>query len=120
MTELATCSYLAWRPGFGQPVVRSLQLPRWIGEASSWPRCILIAPRRSYFRADDWEDQYRAQLARYGAPRIGKALEAIAREHQAERLVLMCFEAEPERCHRGRFASSWIETTGERITELIP
>jgi hypothetical protein len=117
VTILLTCSYRAFRPEFGTPVVASLQLPRWIPAAADWPQCTEIMPRWRYFRAGDWEAQYRAQLARYGPRRIARRLEAIAREQDADRLVILCFEALPTKCHRGLFAEWLLVTTGEAAEE---
>lgn len=118
MTVLHTSSYGRWRPGMGQPVVCSLTLPRWIPAAAQWPRCPAITPRWSYFRQDPGGAAYLAQLRAYGPQRIAKELEAIARAYEAERLCLLCFEADWAGCHRGRFASWWLETTGELVTDL--
>lgn len=120
MTELFTASYSRWRPELGQPVRASLGVPRWIPDAKTWPRCWAITPRYSYWRSPDWEDQYVAQLRRYGAAHIARELETIAREHQAERILIMCFEVSPADCHRGAFAAFWLAETGELITEITP
>ena len=122
MTLLHTCSYGAYRPWFGQPVVASLTLPKRIPEAARWPRCSPITPRWEYFRKDPDGAAYLAQLERYGQQVIARQLEAIARQYQAGALVILCFEADgrPGSCHRGRFSSWWLETTGELITEIGP
>jgi hypothetical protein len=72
----------------GLPIVASLQLPKWIPDAANWPRCWLITPRWSYFRAADWSVQYVSQLERFGVQRIARELEAIARDNDADRLVV--------------------------------
>jgi len=122
MTRLFTCSYAAWKPAFGQPVVTSLTRPKWIADAKDWPACFLVSPRWRYRNAepDVFRTEYLAQLDRYSPQRIAKELEAIARQQEADTLCLMCFEADPEKCHRGLFASWLLERTGELAAELIP
>ena len=118
MTELVTCSYAAWRPSLGQPVVASLGLPRDRPEAAGWPRCWVITPRWTYWKAADWQDQYLNQLDRFGARKIARALHQIGRETGAQRLAVLCFESVPELCHRGLLAEWWLRATGERINEI--
>jgi hypothetical protein len=127
LTDILTSSYTAWRPQFGTPVVTSLMLPRWIPEAKEWPRCSLISPKWSYFTrkadrteatAEQFRQCYLAQLDRHGPAKISRELAAIAAEHQAERLVLLCFETAPAACHRLLFASWLLTTTGEVIEEI--
>ena len=118
MTELFTASYRAYRASMGTPVIISLQRPKWRPESADWPSCALLTPRWRYFRADDFAEQYVGQLEKYGAKKIAAALHAIAREHDTERLVLCCFEADVDHCHRGMFAAWWLQTTGEVVTEV--
>jgi hypothetical protein len=121
MTTLHTSSYRAFRPEMGQPLVTSLGLPRWRPESQEWPRCWLLTPSPDLFREDDPEAftaAYLARLDRFGVRRISGLLERIAREHGADRLVLLCHEADPMVCHRSLFAA-WIESTGEQVTELM-
>jgi uncharacterized protein (DUF488 family) len=67
---------------------------------------------------DEFGKAYRDRLEQLGPPRIARSLERIAVEHQAERLVLLCHEADWTRCHRHRFAAWWMETTGEAVEEI--
>ena len=122
MTVLFTCSYRAYRQDMGQAVACSLGLPRWHPEAEQWPRCWLIAPSAALFHgpAEGFADGYEERLERFGARKIARVLEQIARTHQAERLVLLCHEADWDRCHRQQFAAWWTTTTGELVTELLP
>ena len=92
--ELYTGSYGAYSLSMGQAVVTSLLLPRWLPEAASWPRCWVLTPTWQMFHAepDVFEREYLARLDRFGAPKIGRALHAIARETGAGRLVLLCYE----------------------------
>jgi Active DUF488-N3 subclade len=121
--RLHTASYSAWsrRPEGYQPVVCSLLLPKWLPEAEEFPRLWAATPRWSYWRSG-WPDEFRghfeAQLGQYGARRIARQLHQIARDAGAERLVLLCFEADPGQCHRSLFAGWWLHTVGERITEI--
>jgi hypothetical protein len=121
--NLYTCSWRAWRPELGQPVRTSLGKPKWLlPEAASWPLAWEITPRGEYFHASSeaFTAAYLAQLERYGARRIARRLADIAREAGAETLLLCCFEADPEQCHRGTFSAWWLLATGEPITEVQP
>ena len=121
MTILFSASYRAYQPDMGTPVVISLGLPRWRPEAEQWDRCWLLAPTSAMFHeADDAEFTrlYVERLARFGPAKIARTLERIAQEHDAERLVLLCHEADWSRCHRQQFAAWWLETTGELVREM--
>lgn len=120
MSILHTASYRAWAPGLGTPVRTSLGTPKGIAGAAEWPRCWPITPRSHYLRAsaEVYAAAYLAQLERYGARPIAQELASITRETGAETLLLMCFEADRERCHRSLLAVWWLEATGERITEI--
>jgi hypothetical protein len=122
LTILLTASFRTYKPEHGVPVVASLTTPKWMPEAADWPRCTEITPRWSYFRAehDEWDAAYLAQLTRYGPQRISRRLSAIAAEHQADRLCILCWEVLPKDCHRGFFASWLLVETGEKATEIIP
>lgn len=121
--KLLTATYRTWRPGTGSPVVTSLMTPRWRPEAAAWPRCWPITPRWRHFHTpdDEFARQYTAQLDRYGAERIAAELAriaAMAYEAPSGRLVLICWEADPARCHRRQLADWWLHRTGEPIHEL--
>ncbi len=120
MTTLHTAAYGTWQPAFGQPVVASLTTPRWIPESASWPRCMAITPRWSYKKApaEEFASRYLEQLNRYGPKMITAELERIGREHEADAVVVLCYEHEWTRCHRIQFAAWMIETTGVLVTEL--
>jgi uncharacterized protein YeaO (DUF488 family) len=121
MTDLFTCSYRAFTSAMGQPVVTSCGLPRWRPEAAQWPRCWLLTPTPALFHTEDWaefEKGYLARLDSIGPAKIARVLERIAREHQAERLILLCHEWEASRCHRGALAGWLLATTGELACEL--
>lgn len=126
MTTLCTASYRAYRPDMGLPVVCSLGLPKWRQEAAEWPRCHLLTPTWPMFNAvretgdsAAFAAAYAERLEHFGPPRIASTLERLARDHQAESLVLLCHEADPERCHRSQFGNWWIIQTGEEVCELI-
>jgi hypothetical protein len=126
VTDLFTASYRAWRPWLGQPVVTSLQVPKWIDGAADWPQLWPACPRWSYFRSADFDRIYTAQLARYGPKAIAERLAEITRQAgRPDRLVLLCWEwggpdGGRDRCHRGTFARWWLESTGEIVEEILP
>lgn len=106
----------------GSPVTISLLTPRWRPEAATWPRCWPVTPRWSYFHAsdDEFDRQYVAQLDRHGPQEITRRLAQIAKTaymEPSDRLVLLCWEADPDRCHRGTFARWLLQRTGELVTE---
>jgi Domain of unknown function DUF488 len=121
VTQLFTASYRAYQPGWGLAVVTSLGLPKFRPEAGQWPRCWLITPTPALFHAsaDVFFEGYIERLDRFGPARIARVLERIARENDAESLVLLCFEREPEQCHRGLFAAWLLDRTGEVCPELM-
>jgi hypothetical protein len=121
MTTLHTASYRAWRPWLGQPVVTSLQVPKWIDGAADWPQLWPACPRWSYFRSADFDRIYTAQLTRYGPKAIAGRLAEITRQAgRPDCLLLLCWEWEAERCHRSLFSTWWLHATGEPITEVQP
>lgn len=120
MTDLFTASYRAFVPAWGQPVVTSLGLPRWRPEAADWPRCWLVTPTWALFHAspEEFERGYAERLDRFGARKISRVLERFAREHHADRLVLLCHELDGTQCHRADLATWFLTRTGEVVTEL--
>jgi Domain of unknown function DUF488 len=121
VTDLCTASYRAFQPGWGQPVVTSLGLPRWRPEAAQWPRCWLLTPTPSLFRTEDWDEfrtGYLGRLDGFGPRKVARTLERIARGHRAGCLVLLCHEGDWERCHRGLVAEWLLTRTGELVTEI--
>lgn len=122
MTTILTSSFGAWRPSMGAPVVTSLTVPRWRPEAASWPRCELLTPKWSYFKAEpeEFERRYLEQLTRHGPRAIAARLAQIAAYSFAERqdtVVLLCWEALASKCHR-QLAADWLlATTGEIVRE---
>jgi Protein of unknown function, DUF488 len=121
LTQLFSASYRAYRPEMGQAVITSLGLPRWRPEAESWPRAWVLTPTSQLFHLaddDEFTAGYLARLERFGPQKIGRTLEAIARQHEADRLCLLCHEGDWTRCHRSQFAAWWLTTTGELVTEV--
>ncbi len=119
--NLYTASFRAYRPWMGQPVVTARGLPAWLPEAEQWPRCWMLTPGSAYFDAepDEFERQYLAQLDRHGPAKIARWMARTAREHNTDRLVLLCHEADWTRCHRMIAARWFLERAGELVGELI-
>ncbi len=65
-----------------------------------------------------FNEAYRKKLDRLGVARITEGLERISREEGGRPLVLLCYEADPARCHRSAFAAWWFEQTGKAVEEL--
>jgi hypothetical protein len=59
-----------------------------------------------------------ARLGRIGVPEIARALERIARQYQAQNLIVLCHESAWQQCHRYLFAQFWMATTGELVREM--
>jgi hypothetical protein len=121
MTELVTCSFRAFRPGMGAPVITSLGLPKWRPEAAEWPRCWLLAPTWAQFRMTDpheFRASYLDRLDRFGVAKVTRTLELIAREQQAETLVLLCHEIAPTGCHRSLAAEFMLTRAGVAVDEV--
>ena len=79
-----------------------------------------LAPRRAYWDAPDFDEQYLAQVARF-ADDIDAKLSAIPAENGA--LVLLCWEKQvtgPEQCHRRLAAGFLSERYGVEIPEMDP
>jgi uncharacterized protein DUF488 len=66
----------------------------------------------------EFNKAYRKKLDRIGADRIGAALKGISDEEGGKDLCLLCFEADPARCHRSAFAAWWEERTDQELPEL--
>jgi uncharacterized protein (DUF488 family) len=81
---------------------------------------VLTPTSQLFHLADDEEFTagYLARLERFGPQKIARTLERIAREHEAEKLVVLCHEVDWARCHRQTFASFWLATTGELVREM--
>lgn len=121
--ELATCSYSEFRPDMGLGVRISLGTPRWIKRAEPWPYVPELAPGRSYLNVADesvFLDRYLTQMRSNGVAAIRARFDHLAGQHDAQRLVLLCFEklSTGKTCHRRYFASWWHTETGQQVPEL--
>ncbi len=65
-----------------------------------------------------FNEAYRKKLDRLGVDRIAEGLARISREEGGADLALLCYEADPARCHRSAFAAWWRERTGQEVPEL--
>lgn len=65
-----------------------------------------------------FNEAYRRKLERIGVERIAAGLQRLSDEEGGSDLALLCFEADPARCHRGQFADWWTQQTGEVVPEL--
>jgi hypothetical protein len=120
--QLFTCRYQRFQPTMGLPVRTTVGYPRFLkydlaGHARlispTWPMLTL-----DY---DSYLARYRLLLDEAGVDAIRGELEAIAADHDHQRLVLLCFDdlSEPDGwCHRRMFADWWTQHTGEPIPEL--
>lgn len=120
--EILTGCYAHYRPEHGQAVRISLGKPRWFPNGGEdLPFVKVLAPAGWYFNEPDeevFERRYRHQLHKTTPQRVLEMLQAVAAEHDAERLILCCFEGNPENCHRGMFARWWLQKTGEWVPDL--
>jgi hypothetical protein len=85
------------------------------------PRCWLITPTPALFHQTDraaFESGYIERLDRFGVAKIGRTLERIARDHQADRLVLLCHEPNWNLCHRQSAADWMLATAGEVVIAI--
>jgi hypothetical protein len=121
--RLFTSSYRAFDPSFGVPVQTSNGRPKWPvpydlrhSAPILYPAWSLVADKS--LSADAFRAAYWAGLDRRGIERIADALVDIALTAGDDRLVLMCFEADPADCHRADFAQWWTRQTGEDVPEL--
>ena len=82
-----------------------------------------LAPSREVFSIEDPDEftaAYLAQLDELGAEKAVSDLARIGTEHGGRPLVLLCFEAPGEFCHR-RILADWLEErTGVMVPELGP
>lgn len=123
---LATCSYREMKSEYGVPVRISLGRPKFSVSYPLNQAAMALAPKASYFNADDevFEYEYRKQLNRHGEAGIGEALAKIAANTgsgtEDRPLVLLCFEdlSKGMPCHRRDFAAWWLKTTGQVVPEL--
>jgi hypothetical protein len=125
--KVVTCSWQAYRREYGTAVRISLGVPRWVrlpnpawSDHAHWPYVAELAPRRAYWDAPDFDEQYLAQVARCAGD-IDRKLAAIPAEHGA--LVLLCWERQvtgPEQCHRRIAAGFLTDRYDVEIEEMDP
>lgn len=65
-----------------------------------------------------FEKVYAAKLDRLGVDKVADLLKNLSDEEGGADLCLLCFEADPARCHRSMFARFWHDKTGEVVEEL--
>lgn len=120
MVQLATCSWRAYRPEMGVAVRITLgRPPHWFKHPHEEVR--LLAPPPAVFRLESDEaftEGYERHLERVGVDRLRVEFRELSERHEGRRLVLCCFEARVEECHRGQFARYWEAQTGEAVPEL--
>ncbi len=119
--NLATCSYSAWRAGYGQPIRVTLGKPRWpepTGRAQ-WVYFSELAPKPWYWRSARFDTYYRRQLDRF-AEDIEMKVAWLAERFGP--ITLLCYERRvlPGECHR-LIAGEWIsKRLGIEVPELDP
>jgi hypothetical protein len=129
--ELATCSYGRYRRSMGTAVritrhaLRGVPLPNpAYTDRPHWPTVRTLFPSAEIFHKGlsgaVFQARYLAALDT--RPReIENDLRAVTLdEGTADRLVLLCFELNPEPlvCHRTMFARWWTARTGQDVPEL--
>ena len=67
---------------------------------------------------DRFNEAYRRKMDTLGVDRIAAQLARISQEEDGQPLCLLCYEADPARCHRSVLAAWWTEQTGQVIEEL--
>jgi hypothetical protein len=93
------------------PVRISLGTPKFWPLAASVPYVHELAPAGLLgLPADEFTVRYVDRLARIGAERIARRLDAIHADY-CRPLILCCFEADPRDCHRAT-AARWLEDRG--------
>jgi hypothetical protein len=123
VTQLATCSYAAYREAMGAGVRITLGVPRQLPPGRfRWPYLSEAAPKPWYFRAAaaKFDRYYLAQLDRF-ANDIETKLGWIAERYPGP-IVALCFErkVQPGECHRLLFGR-WLEQRlGIEVPELDP
>ncbi len=81
-----------------------------------------LAPDDETWQHEDWGDfaaSYRRQLDELGPDAIMGRLARISEEAGGPALILLCFERNPDDCHRGLLAS-WLRERGVEVRELAP
>jgi len=114
-----TCSYRLWTPELGAPVRTSLGSPRWFTAPLlelpvAYPWGLLRKPRLA---PEEFTERYLARLDARADRVLADVLEL---EQGYGDVVLCCFEAADQFCHR-RILAGWLaEHLGVDIPELPP
>lgn len=118
---LGTASYKTFRPSMGLPVGITAYPARWRLPYRVAARLPDLAPERAWLRVldDEFDRLFLGKLDRIGPEAIAEQLQRVAAEHDAARLVLLCFEAPAEPCHRRLLAEWWTARTGQDVPELV-
>jgi hypothetical protein len=105
----------------------SLGKPRWISPqiAAAIPYVSDLAPYGIFTKdrdvpLDEFERLYRIRLNSKGVDVIEQQFRHLREANGDLPLALLCYEATPDQCHRGMFATWWLEQTGEVIPEYRP
>lgn len=104
-TALLTSYYGGFSPGMGVAVRTSVGKPRgWTGPLEYVPE---VAPLGIFGRDLPWpeyEAAYLARLDRIDVTDLLRRFDDLSARHGGRPLVLLCFEKDPERCHRSLLA----------------
>lgn len=70
------------------------------------------------YHGEEYYNHYIQRLEKIGVSDIFKKLCAIQQNNPDCDLILMCYEKNPNECHRRMFADWWLHKTGEIINEI--
>lgn len=113
---------LTERPAF-TPVAVSVGVPRNLTWARTM-RCSEITPwglvgaKARELTPQEWEARYLARLERNGVEAITARLQTLYTSYGNHPLVLLCWEPDPDDCHRGMFARWWEQQTKQKVPEV--
>ena len=68
------------------------------------------------YQGAEYQEKYFERLERIGVDKIYE--EIVTEKGDKENLVIMCYEKNPNECHRRMFADWWLKKTGEIIAEI--
>ena len=109
------------RPGI-IPLGCSVGVPRSLAwarklRASELTPWAMVGKNAADLTPDAWKAKYLDRLERHGVDKIRARFEDVYASYGERPIVLLCWEADPARCHRSYFAEWWFEQTGERVPE---
>lgn len=120
--QLFTACYKNFQPHYGVPVQISNGRPKFPLAYHLGYKAPLLYPEWSMVKADvpmsEFNARYHQVLDQRGIDDVRGLLTDIAEHAGDSRLVLMCFEWNPENCHRRGFADWWQKNTGEMVPEV--